>query len=92
VSSGSKTSLILLDPSRVSLDTALEKGEAYSSTGELPTCGEGFKAVREKADELEKKYGIRLLVGNEVNAINDYSEAWFIMVSQGFSPTHGFSA
>ncbi|MBP3798229.1 MAG: dockerin type I repeat-containing protein [Ruminococcus sp.] len=33
---------------------------------QLKTCGEALKAQREKADELEDKYGVTILIGDEV--------------------------
>jgi hypothetical protein len=60
--------LIRIDPKQAKFSRnakALYVSEAMSST----ELGSNLKNAREKADAIEKKYGIRILIGNEVNAL-----------------------
>lgn len=61
-----KTRLLMTDPALLKYDNKLET-ELKPQENHIPvSVGEGYRAVRNKADELEKEFGIRILVGNEV--------------------------
>ena len=58
--------IIMADPSLLKFDTKLETSES-DRVDQTPTvCGEKFKDIRAEADKLEKEYGVRILVGDEV--------------------------
>lgn len=58
--------------------TKLPEGHDVETMEEfqLKTCGEALKAQREKADELEKKYGVTILIGDEVLNVKAIGEGW----------------
>ena len=67
-----KTRLVMTDPAQVNLDSHLAKAAPYSPPEEKPhSCGEGYKELRAEADGIEEKYGIKILLGDEVLDIED---------------------
>jgi hypothetical protein len=62
------TRLYRIDPTQAKCGT--EKKELYDIAAALPRdIGSALKNARVKADAIEKKYGIRVLIGNEVNRL-----------------------
>ncbi len=62
-----ETVLLQIDPARLSLTEKLEeKAEETEEPKETFPLGEHLTNARAAADELEQKYGVRILLGNEV--------------------------
>ena len=72
VSGKLKHRLVMTDPAQVTLDSHLDKAEPYRFPEEKPhRCGERYKDLRAEADSIEEKYGVRILIGDEVLDIED---------------------
>lgn len=70
------TRLLMIDPTLLKYKTAL-KAEEFEPQPKTYEVGEKFKEVREAADKIEEKYGIRILVGNEVRLAEKSSQYIF---------------
>ena len=58
---------VMIDPELLTYDRQLGEGQKLEPAVYEPTKpGEGYTKVRRRADEIEKKYGVKVLVGNEV--------------------------
>ena len=63
------SSLYRIDPTQAKFSQ--EAMPLYGLDSTLTTeLGSDLKAARDKADAIEQKYGIRILIGNEVNGVN----------------------
>ena len=58
--------------------TKLPEGQDVETLEEFQskTCGEALKAQREKADKLEEKYGVTILIGDEVLNVEVLGDSW----------------
>jgi len=76
--------LVMIDPAQVNYDGEIEKCEPFDYSEKNNKCGEKFSRLRPLADKLEKKYGIRILLGSEVLDINDiYDPYSFVSAESG---------
>lgn len=67
--------LMMMDPELLKYDQPLKEVETVQNKYEPVQVGEGFKEVRKVADDIEKEFGIRILVGNEVKNA-EYSSSY----------------
>lgn len=65
------TRLMLLDPERLNYNGELKKTDEVQSGYETIKCGADFEVVRKAAEKVEKKYGVRILVGDEIKNVCD---------------------
>ena len=66
--------LVMTDPGQVDFDGALDKAEPIKFPEEKNyKCGEKYKELRSEADSIEEKYGVRILIGDEVLNIENVS-------------------
>ncbi len=66
-STDGKNCLIMLDPDKMNFNTKLESTDILEYKLKEPAnIGEAFKEIRNEADKVEKEFGIRILIGNEV--------------------------
>ncbi|MBR6874216.1 MAG: hypothetical protein IKN17_11995 [Ruminococcus sp.] len=64
--------LVMTDPGQADFDGALDKTEPVKYPEEKDyKCGEKYKELRAEADSIEEKYGVRILLGDEVLNIKD---------------------
>ena len=61
-----KNRMIMSNPAQMQYTADLQSEFKPSSKSKTVQVGEGYRAVRNRADEIEKEFGIRILVGNEV--------------------------
>ena len=61
-----KARMIMSDPAQMQYTADLQSEFKPSAKSTAVQVGEGYRAVRNRADEIEKEFGIRILVGNEV--------------------------
>ena len=58
---------MMIDPEQLTFDGSLEKLKSNGSEEFVPhKCGAELTDARKRADEIEEKYGIRILLGDEV--------------------------
>ena len=62
----SKIRFAMVDPSLLKYDRKLEISKKEHVEYVPAKCGDSYRKVRKLADEIEKKYGITILVGDEV--------------------------
>ena len=74
---GYSCSLMMIDPSLLDYKTDIPNEQIDKPKNEPITVGESYKKVRELADEVEKEFGIKLLVGNEVKISEKTSQYKF---------------
>ena len=60
------SALLMIDPTLLKYDNSLSEAEDTRKKYTPAQVGENYKKVRQYADELEKEFGIRILVGNEI--------------------------
>ena len=58
--------LVMTDPSQVIFDGSVKKCDPYDYREKDNKCGDQFGDLRKKADKIEEKYGVKILIGNEV--------------------------
>ena len=75
--------LVMTDPSQVSFDGSVEKCDPYEYKENECQCGEGFKELRAKADTLEEKYGVRILIGDEVPCLDETNDSHRYVSAEG---------
>ena len=63
---GVTTKLLMTDPAALDYKTDIPTEPIPAKAEDSYKVGEKFKEVREAADKIEQKYGVRILVGNEV--------------------------
>ncbi|MCR5817328.1 MAG: hypothetical protein K6F91_10620 [Ruminococcus sp.] len=80
------TRLIMADPSLCDYKTKLKSEEIPNTQSQTYEVGEKFKEVREAADKIEQKYGIRILVGNEVKLSEKSSQYIFVTREENEDP------
>ena len=61
-----KSGLMMADPELLKFGQQLEDAGDLQANYTPAKVGEGFREVRKLADEIEKEFGVRILVGNEV--------------------------
>lgn len=72
--------LFMIDPEMLTYDKQLEQGEkAKTETYEPVPVGAGYENIRRRADEIEKKFGVKVYVGNEVKNVEESSQ--YVLVS-----------
>ena len=64
------TALYAVDTENTPLSKDYPEGEPYGDAV-VATIGDDMKDCRAKADSIEKKFGIRVLIGNEVENVQD---------------------
>ena len=82
----STTRLYMADPSLCDYKTKLRSEEIPNTQSQTYEVGEKFKEVREAADKIEQKYGIRILVGNEVKLSEKSSQYIFVTREENEDP------
>ncbi|MBR4628584.1 MAG: hypothetical protein IKO47_12995 [Ruminococcus sp.] len=60
------TALLMTDPSLLTYDIALEEGGNTNEVFTPAKSGDKYKEVRAYADQIEKEFGIKILIGDEV--------------------------
>ena len=78
--------LMMTDPALLSYDKELKSEETEPAKEKVYEVGEKFREVREAADKLEEKYGIRILVGNEVGLSEKTSDYVFVSREDSENP------
>ena len=64
--------LVMTDPGQVDFDGFLDKADPLEFPEDKDyKCGEEYSDLRAEADSIEEKYGIRILIGDEVLDIED---------------------
>ena len=81
-----RTRLVMTDPGQVNFDGSLVRTDppVYPEEKECK-CGEKYKKLRAEADRIEEKYGVRILVGDEVLAIEDVSDLYGVVSDESSS-------
>ena len=74
---------VMIDPAQINFDTAAEKCAPYDYPEKNNRCGDRFGKLRALADKLEGKYGIRILIGDEVQDINDIHDPYRFASAEG---------
>ncbi|SDB59078.1 hypothetical protein SAMN02910317_03115 [Ruminococcaceae bacterium FB2012] len=79
-----KVKLVMIDPAQVNFDGSVEKCDPYKYSEETGyKCGDKFKELRAKADALEEKYGVRILIGDEVPCLDETNDAYRYVSAEG---------
>ena len=72
--------LLMVDPEMLTYDRQLGEGEKkLPEKWEQVKVGEKYQKVRQRADEIEKKYNVKVYVGNEVKNVEESSQ--YVLVS-----------
>lgn len=72
------SSLLMMEPALLKYDRQLELAEPYQiEKQEIIEIGDNFKEIRKEADKIEKDFGIRLLIGDEVKSSESASQYIF---------------
>lgn len=66
-----KIRLVVIDPAQVNYDGEIEKCEPYAYPEKNNKCSDKFSGLRTLADKIEEKYGVRVLIGDEVLDLED---------------------
>ena len=78
--SDEQSSLIMIDSNKLNFNTKLKSTDILEYKLKEPVnIGEAFKEIRNEADKVEKEFGVRILVGNEVK--NAEGNTGYIFVS-----------
>ncbi len=77
--SKNKTIIYEICPEALEFENRLDYAELENRDPEFGKVGQSHKKIREKADKLEKKYGITIMIGNEIEGwrLSD----WYVPVS-----------
>ncbi|MBR6044550.1 MAG: hypothetical protein IKP47_02825 [Ruminococcus sp.] len=78
-----RVKLVMIDPAQVNFDGEVEKCEPYEYNEKDNKCGEQFSDLRAKADKLEEKYGVRILIGDEVLDLEDTNDPYAFPSAEG---------
>ncbi len=73
------TAVMRIDPEQVPYSTAKQRAAQVGLAEAEKPIGDAVRARRARADELEKRFGIRILIGNEVLRVKGLTS--FYMVS-----------
>ena len=78
--------LVMTDPGQVNFGSSLGKADppVYPEEKDCK-CGEEYKKLRAEADRIEEKYGVRILVGDEVLDIEDVSDLYGVVSDESDS-------
>ena len=71
-----KVKLVMIDPAQVNFDGSVEKCGPCEYQEKNNKCGDKFSELREKADEIEEKYGVKILIGDEVLDLEDTNDPY----------------
>ena len=67
-----KTRLMLIDPNETVLDSTFPAPGEFGSAANFEV-GSALQPLRERAEQFEQRFGVRLLFGNECKKVQDYS-------------------
>ena len=80
---GTRVRLIMIDPAQVTFDGEIEKCDPYEYKEKDNKCGEKFSDLRAKADKIEEKYGVRMLIGDEVLDLDNTHDPYQFVSAEG---------
>lgn len=72
------TSVMRIDPTQVPYSTAKQRAAQVGLAAADNPIGDEVRARRSRADELEKRFGIRILIGNEVLRVQGMNSFYMI--------------
>ena len=75
--------LVMTDPAQVSFDGSVEKCDPYNYQEKNNKCGDKYSDLRARADKLEEKYGVKILIGDEVLDLEDTNDPYRFPSTEG---------
>ena len=77
-------SLYLINPAKADFSVTLSAAaQEEKNKPDVFSCGSHLQEMRLKADELEKKYAVSILIGNEIKNVNNDTEFNNISIEEG---------